>query len=221
MELNTEFVRGNPFEVEFVRKANTLEYTFVTPQPFEIEFKRGSSIDVVFARPHNTLEYEFSIGKQGPKGEEGARGSLWFTGTTNPSNTFGEETDMYLNYITYDLFQKQAGQWVLVGNIRGPQGPAGDGQGVLPAGGTTGQQLAKASNTDFDAVWVDVTNTTYVFTQGTAEAVWNINHGLAKYPSVFVVSSGGNVVVGDIQYIDSNNITVTFSGGFSGKAYLN
>lgn len=38
----------------------------------------------------------------------------------------------------------------------GPAGPAGangaDGQGV-PVGGTTGQVLSKASNTDYDTVW--------------------------------------------------------------------
>jgi hypothetical protein len=34
----------------------------------------------------------------------------------------------------------------------GPTGPAGPG---VPAGGTTGQLLAKASATDFDVVWQD------------------------------------------------------------------
>lgn len=37
----------------------------------------------------------------------------------------------------------------------GPQGPAGaDGVGV-PAGGATGQVLAKSSGTDFDTAWID------------------------------------------------------------------
>ena len=40
---------------------------------------------------------------------------------------------------------------------QGIQGPAGqDGVGI-PAGGTTGQVLAKASNTDYDTEWVDQT----------------------------------------------------------------
>lgn len=40
-----------------------------------------------------------------------------------------------------------------VGGRRGPQGPPGQG---VPAGGTTGQVLAKDSNTDYDTEWVNV-----------------------------------------------------------------
>lgn len=50
---------------------------------------------------------------------------------------------------------------------------------------------------------------------------WSINHNLGKYPSVTIVDSAGTMVVGDILYIDENNLQVTFSSAFSGKAYLN
>lgn len=62
---------------------------------------------------------------------------------------------------------------------------------------------------------------TYVYSQSSALATWEINHNLAKFPSVSVVDSGGNVVVGDIKYIDQNNLTISFMSAFSGKAYLN
>ena len=61
----------------------------------------------------------------------------------------------------------------------------------------------------------------FVFTQMNASAVWNIAHNLNKYPSVVVVDSAENVVVGDVQYLDLNNIVVTFAGGFAGQAFLN
>ena len=67
----------------------------------------------------------------------------------------------------------------------------------------------------------DVVDKHYVFTQGTPSDIWEIPHNLNKYPSVDVVDSAGTHVVGDIEYIDVNNLTVTFSGGFAGKAYLN
>lgn len=35
----------------------------------------------------------------------------------------------------------------------GPQGPPG--AVIVPAGGTTGQVLTKASNADYDVVWAD------------------------------------------------------------------
>lgn len=61
----------------------------------------------------------------------------------------------------------------------------------------------------------------FSFTQMTPAAVWNITHTLNKYPAVTVVDSGGSRVVGDVTYIDSANVTVTFNSAFAGKAYLN
>jgi hypothetical protein len=63
--------------------------------------------------------------------------------------------------------------------------------------------------------------TTYLHNQSTPSNIWNIEHNLDKYPSVTVVDSGGSVVEGEVDYIDRNNITLTFSGAFSGRAYLN
>ena len=67
----------------------------------------------------------------------------------------------------------------------------------------------------------DGMSVTYTHTQISAQAVWQIAHNLNKYPSVTVVDSAGSVVVGDIRYIDRNNLTATFTAGFAGKAYLN
>ena len=61
----------------------------------------------------------------------------------------------------------------------------------------------------------------FVFTQGTPASTWTITHNLNKFPSVSVVNSANEVVYGEIDYIDVNSLTVTFNGGFSGKAYLN
>ena len=62
---------------------------------------------------------------------------------------------------------------------------------------------------------------TYTFTQIIAATVWTINHNLDKFPSITVVDSSGNVIVGDQQYNNSNQITLTFNAPFSGTAYLN
>jgi hypothetical protein len=66
-----------------------------------------------------------------------------------------------------------------------------------------------------------VNDKNYVYTQSTASASWVIAHNLNKYPSVSIVDSGGNMVMGEITYTDVNNLTITFSASFSGKAYLN
>ena len=55
----------------------------------------------------------------------------------------------------------------------------------------------------------------------TSSKEWVITHNLGHFPSVSVVDSAGTVVVGEINYIDQNTIIASFSGAFSGKAYLN
>lgn len=54
-----------------------------------------------------------------------------------------------------------------------------------------------------------------------AKSVWNINHNMDKRPSVTVIDTAGSVVQGEITYVDSNNLTLTFSAAFKGTAYLN
>jgi len=62
---------------------------------------------------------------------------------------------------------------------------------------------------------------TFVFSQSSAASTWTINHNLNKFPSISVVDSSGNVVVGFETYNNSNQIVLTFSAPFSGSAYLN
>lgn len=62
---------------------------------------------------------------------------------------------------------------------------------------------------------------TFNFSQNVPSAVWYVEHNLGKYPSVSVVDSGNNVVIGDVSYVDDNNLKIQFSSAFSGKAYMN
>ena len=61
----------------------------------------------------------------------------------------------------------------------------------------------------------------FVFNQNISSSVWNVVHNLDKYPSVTVVDSGMNIVIGEVTYIDENTLQITFTAPFSGKAYLN
>src|SRR4051812_5301207 len=62
---------------------------------------------------------------------------------------------------------------------------------------------------------------TYIHVQSVASSSWTITHNLGRFPSVTIIDSGNSVVEGNREYIDSNTILLTFSGAFSGKAYLN
>lgn len=60
----------------------------------------------------------------------------------------------------------------------------------------------------------------YIHTQNSPSDTWVIDHDLGWNPNVTVVDSAGTIVEGDIDYVSTNSITLTFSAGFSGTAYL-
>ena len=61
----------------------------------------------------------------------------------------------------------------------------------------------------------------FVYNQLSSSATWTINHGLTKYPAVTIVDSAGTVVIGTVDYPSLNQVVVTFTTPFAGKAYLN
>lgn len=61
----------------------------------------------------------------------------------------------------------------------------------------------------------------FEFEETTPNTIWTLNHNLQKFPSVTIVSSSGDEVEGDINHVDDDNLVITFSAPFSGKAYLN
>jgi hypothetical protein len=64
------------------------------------------------------------------------------------------------------------------------------------------------------------TGGTYVHNQSVSSATWTISHNMGFFPSVSVVDNGGNVVVGDVLYISENQVSISFSASFGGKAYF-
>ncbi len=102
---------------------------------------------------------------------------------------------------------------------------------TTPTQPTTGEVVITASlsangtpdDTKFlrgDNTWAEA-DKKYVHDQGIPSLIWTINHGLNKYPSVSAVDTAGSVVFGQVDYIDTNNLTITFNASFSGEAYLN
>lgn len=61
----------------------------------------------------------------------------------------------------------------------------------------------------------------FVYTQAVASAVWNIQHDLDKFPSVSIVDDDNNQVYGSVTYNTVNDLTITFTAPFAGKAYMN
>lgn len=57
--------------------------------------------------------------------------------------------------------------------------------------------------------------------QSTVSSTWLIAHNLGKHPSVSVVDTAGNSVVGTIEYVNLNYLAIKFNSPFSGYAYMN
>lgn len=61
----------------------------------------------------------------------------------------------------------------------------------------------------------------YVHDQQTALSSWVVTHNMNKYPAVSVVDTANDEVIGQVTYNTLNQLTITFTAAFSGKAYLN
>ena len=60
----------------------------------------------------------------------------------------------------------------------------------------------------------------FTFPQTTPSSEWMITHNLGKMPNVKIVDSDGELVFGDVKYVNTAVVTVTFGAAFSGTAYL-
>ena len=91
----------------------------------------------------------------------------------------------------------------------------------LSYNGDAGKFLA-VNSTETAIEFVDIVqDKNFVHDQGMPSLVWTIQHNLNKFPSACAVDTAKSMVVGQIDYIDLNNLTITFNASFSGEAYLN
>lgn len=61
----------------------------------------------------------------------------------------------------------------------------------------------------------------FIHVQEIPKSEWLVQHGMDKFPSVTVIDSIDRIVVGQVNYIDKNILSIAFSSSFSGKAFLN
>jgi len=90
-------------------------------------------------------------GPPGPSGKDGLpgeRSNTIITGVDDPLNESGFNGDVYFNFASFDVFEKESGSWVLKGNIKGPQGDQGltGSQGLTGNAGTNGTNGTNGSD---------------------------------------------------------------------------
>ena len=128
-------------------------------------------------------------------------GSDILIGEQNEISTFGQ-----YDVVSYTVNANDATYYDLVVNYKG-------GNGVLT--------IDKYYDIMNFVLAADAEDKTFVFTQGAPAVQWTVQHNLNKFPSITVIDTADTVVTGEYVYIDSNNVTLNFSAGFAGKAYLN
>ena len=63
-------------------------------------------------------------------------------------------------------------------------------------------------------------NSSFEFTQQTPSTIWVIGHNMGIKPNVTTEDLAGNDIQGVIEYVDNNNVRITFNQAVAGKAYL-
>ena len=77
-------------------------------------------------------ETDLGVAAQGPQGQQGnpgQNGNSVLTGNVAPDDSLGNNGDSYINLANYDIYVKEAGEWVLKGNLKGQNGQ--DGRSIV------------------------------------------------------------------------------------------
>lgn len=87
--------------------------------------------------------------------------------------------------------------------VRGPQGPIGPQgpEGPQGAPGLSGVGLQIAYPTPL--------------------AVWEVAHGLGRFPSVMILDTANEQLLADVAFIDADHIRISFSAPTAGVVSLN
>lgn len=120
--------------------------------------------------------------------------------------------------------------YVSTTGTRGPSLITGSGEPTI-SDGLLGDVYINTDNGEFwgpktsagwggEPFYVSGQTLRHVHTQAAASSTWSITHSLGGYPSVMVVDTASTVVIGEVLYLSTSQVQVSFSSPFSGYAYL-
>jgi hypothetical protein len=145
--------------------------------------------------------------------------SYWF-----PDGTFAEGVQYHvfprLSNVPAALFQDQAGTVPLPNP--GVTGPGG----VISFFVTNGDYWLHIAGqsfyviVDLDPNLTHVWPSTFRWEQAAPASTWVIQHGLNSYPSVSVLDPANEELFGEVDYVDDDNLTITFGAPQAGVAFL-
>lgn len=127
-----------------------------------------------------------------------------------------EKKNIQLRHLTHNIQLRHAGRK----GEEGPIGPPGIG---IPEGGVDGEILVKDGLENHVTKWaqpLSFSDKNFV-ADFTVTNVVAVNHGLSKYCSVSVIDSAGEEVIGEVDYLNTNQLIVRFELPFSGRITCN
>lgn len=160
-----------------------------------ISVKRGESFSVIHPRQSLTVDHSTSrLTVEHPNNSVRVSREDKEVQVTHPDNTVS----------------------VYNGGKRGIPGVPGEG---IPSGGSPGEVIVK---TEDGTAWAAFEGADKNYTSNfmpTDNLV--VNHNLNKYPSVSVINTAGDEVIGNVTYLTLNSIIVSFSAPFGGRVTCN
>lgn len=133
-----------------------------------------------------------------------------------------------IGYLVYDttlklLYSWDGNQWVSVGlnsvnttKLNEAYDNTVRSIGVTNSPTDTTITLTTEDNTQITTSFA----TSYIHEQTVGANQWIVNHNLNKYPKVTIVNDINVEVIGDIVYTNTNQVIISFSIPFVGKAYF-
>jgi len=61
----------------------------------------------------------------------------------------------------------------------------------------------------------------YVFNQLSPAEIWTVAHNLGKWPAVTIVDDNDELIYADVEFVDNDSLTITFSTAVAGRAFIN
>ena len=143
-------------------------------------------------------------------------------------NTNGQNIETYLNYfnelrvmITQTDNQNNFGLYTINSIVGGGEGVTHSTFNVTFVEGNGSLVLDKHYAMAYSPKGQTDKNFVSASTSFSPNTAVTITHNLNKFPSVTTVDSADNHVVGDVQHLNKNSFTITFTASFTGKVYVN
>jgi hypothetical protein len=173
-----------------------------------VQVMMPSGVLQVFERP--IYAEVMAVGPQGGSGPAGTPGAPGAAGQSAILGTWEGAWTPTLQYADLSLVQHQGSTYLNASGFNTSPFPNAE---VPPA---PPWELVAAKGDP----GVDAAPFKYIHNQVNPAAVWTVVHGLGGFPNVTAVDSAQSEVIGDLDYVDSNTLTITFSSASSGKAYI-